>query len=393
MNQVKLNIRLGMIVYLFILSICLIFISGCSKQPETVIPVRNVYVTLPKIEKIDKSIKSFGKLSASKTVKIKPQVTGIIESIHFKEGSHVKEGDLLINIDPSEYETQLEIDKAKLEKDKKDYDIKKYLADQTKILAKKSAIAKNDYAVTVAEMKGALAQVKVDEAVVKMCEIDLGYCEILSPVEGVISRIGVDVGNLVKPNDDEILTTIRKINPLYVDFTIPDTYYTKLRETMKDSQLRVDIRLRQRTKLSEEEIKKHTAKLDFLDNTTNPDTGTILLRASIENPDFELWPGQMVRIALILGEVDEAVLVPTKAVRIGKKGEYVYIATSENKAKLVYVKTGQSIDDQTVIQGETIKPTDKIISVGLEGLGSGSSIKIIRDLSKDPEKEKGTADK
>ena len=138
---------------------------------------------------------------------------------------------------------------------------------------------------------------------------------------------------------------------------------------------------------------KHTAKLDFLDNTTNPDTGTILLRASIENPDFALWPGQMVRISLIFGEVDEAVLVPTKAVRIGKKGEYVYIATSENKAKLVYVKTVQSIDDQTVILGEDIKPTDKIICVGLEGLGSGSSIKIISDLSKDPEKEKGTADK
>ncbi|MCP4178498.1 MAG: efflux RND transporter periplasmic adaptor subunit [bacterium] len=387
MNKDKLNIRLGMIVFLFELFICSIFISGCSKQHETKKNVRNVYVSLPKVEKINKTIKSFGKLTASKTVKIKPQVNGIIESIHFKEGSHVKKGDLLINIDPSEYKTQLEIDKAKLAKDKMDYEIKKYLADQTKILAEKSAIAKNEYAVTVAEMKDADAQIKIDEAIVKMCEIDLGYCKILSPTDGVISRIKVDVGNLVNPKTDEVLTTIKKINPLYVDFTIPDTYYTKLRNAMEDNELNVDIRLRQKSKISTEEVNKYTAKLDFLDNTVNPDTGTILLRGRIENGNFELWPGQMVRISLILGEIDKAVLIPTKAVRMGKKGEYVYIATSENKAKLVYVKTGQTIDDQTVILGEDIKPTDKIICVGLEGLGSGSSIKIIKDLSKEPEKE------
>jgi RND family efflux transporter MFP subunit len=339
MTQIKINKRLGVIVLLFILSAYSIFLSGCSKEPEAKVIVRNVYVALPKIEKVNRTIKSFGKLAASKTVKIKPQVTGIIESIHFKEGSHVKKGDLLINIDPSEYEAQLEIDKATLEKDKKDYDIKKYLADQTKILAEKSAIAKNDYAKTVAKMNSALAQVKIDEAIVKMCEIDLGYCEILSPVDGVISRIKIDVGNLVKPNDDEILTTIRRINPLYVDFTIPDTYYSKLRKSMEVNELSVDIRLRQKTKFSEEEIKRYTGKLDFLDNTVNPDTGTVLLRASIDNANFELWPGQMVRIGLILGDLDKALLVPSKAVRVGKEGEYVYVATPENKAKLVYVKT------------------------------------------------------
>ena len=386
MNQVKRNKRLKMIIYLFVLLICSILLSGCSKQqPETKAIVRNVYVTLPKIDKINKSINSFGKLTASKTVKIKPQVTGIIEKIHFKEGSHVKKGDLLISIDPSEYETQLEIDKAMLEKDKRDYDLKKYLVDKTKILAVTSSIAKNEYVKTVSKMKEAHAQVKIDEAVVKMSEIVLGYCKILSPVDGVISSIKVDVGNLVKANSDGVLTTIRKINPLYVDFTIPNIFYSKLRKCIDDNELDVEVRLRQKTKNAEEIVHKYTGKLDFLDNTVNPETGTILLRAIVENSKKELWPGQMVRISLIMGVINSALLVPSKAVRIGKSGEYLYIATVDNKAKLVYVKTGLTVDDQTVILDDGIKSTDKVITVGLEGLGADSTIKIVKDLS-EPEK-------
>ena len=374
------------IINLLTLPVFSVLLFGCSEKPKPPKAIiRNVYVTLPKVEKINKTINTYGKLNSSKTVKIKAQVTGIIEEIHFKEGAHIKKGDLLINIDPAEYQTQLEIDKAQLGIDTEDYVVKKYLTDQTKILELTEAISKNEYAKAVAKMKQAKSQVELSKGVVKKDEINLGYCEIKSPINGVISSIKVDTGNLVIGKSDEVLTTIRKVTPLYVDFSIPDTYYTKLKECMKENELDVEVQVRQKGKQSKDEMLTHKGKLDFLDNTVNPETGTILLRATIDNTKNELWPGQMVRIGLILGEKDNALLVPTKAVRLGKTGDYLYVATADNKAKLVYVKIGQVVGDETVILDDGIKSTDKVITVGLESLGDDSSIKIIKDLSK-PEK-------
>ena len=373
--------RIKITSFFLTISTLIFLISGCTKEVEEKVIVRNVHVDSPTLETIDKSINSFGKLTSNKTVKISTQVTGIITKNHFTEGSHVEKGDLLISIDPSEYEAQLSLNQAMLERDLKDYEIKKYLVEKHKPLVEKNAMAENEYQKEVAEMASAYAQTKMDEANIRLDEINLGYCEITSPISGVISDIKINAGNLVKANSDEVLTTIKQVNPLYVDFTIPESFYTKLKEAMEDKELKVILRQRQKAALGTEDIGEYTATLDFLDNTINPNTGTISLRATVQNDDLKLWPGQMVNIDLVLGELEDAILVPTKAVRIGKTGDYVFLATPENTAKIVYVDTGKVNIDQTPILSDNINESDKIITIGLSNLTDGSLINVIKDES------------
>jgi membrane fusion protein, multidrug efflux system len=363
--------------------ICVITFAGCTKKAVIKKNVHNVYVESPIQKTVPKSIYSFGNMQSNKTVDISAQVTGIIKKIHFKEGSHIKKDDLLISIDPTEYQAQLDIDKALLLKQNEDYKLRKYMVDKNKKLAQDGVLAANDYAQLVTEMKISEAEIKVIENNIKRDEIDLKYCSIKSPIDGVVGKIDIDIGNLVRANfsQDKQLTTIRQVNPLYVDFSLPDTDYTLLRNAMKNGDLKVNVRLLQKAPLKENRVKEYSGTLKFLDNTINQETATIQLRATVNNEKFELWPGQMVRVNLILGEIKDAILIPSKAIRIGKNGKYIFVTANDNKAKVIYVKTGLVIDDKTVIQDGDIKLTDKVITVGLENLGAGSSVKIVKDLS------------
>ena len=365
--------------------ICVIAFFGCSKKVEPKVNVHNVYVESPIQKTVPKSIDSFGNMHANQTVDINAQVTGIVKEIHFKEGSHVKKGDLLINIDPTEYQAQLDIDKALLYRENEDYKLKKYLVDKNKQLAQDGVLAANDYAQLLSDMSISEAEVKVIENNIKKDEINLKYCTIKSPIDGVVGKIQIDVGNLVRANFTQSLqlAIIRQVDPLYVDFTLPDTNYTLLRKAMEDGDLKVNVALHQSAPSKVTKVKEYSGTLKFLDNTINPETATIQLRATVENKKFELWPGQMVRVKLILGELKDAILIPSKAIRIGKDGKYIFIAEKDNKAKVIYVKTGLVVDDKTVIREGEVKVTDKVITVGLENLGSGSSLKIVKDLSQE----------
>ena len=374
---------------ILLILICLIIFTGCTKKTVTKVNVHNVYVESPIQETVPKSIYSFGNMQSNKTVDIDAQVTGIIKKIHFKEGSHVKKDDLLISIDPTEYQAQLDIDKALLLRANEDYKLREYMVKKNKKLAQDGVLAANDYAQLVSEMKISEAEVKIIENNIKKDEINLKYCNIKSPIDGVVGKIQIDTGNLVRANfsQDKPLTTIRQVNPLYVDFTLPDTNYTLLRNAMKDGDLKVNVKLLQNAPLKENRIKEYSGTLKFLDNTISQETATIQLRATINNEEFELWPGQMVKVNLILGEIKDAILISSKAIRIGKNGKYIFVTDNDNKAKVIYVKTGLVIDDKTVIRDGDVKLTDKIITVGLENLGTGSSLKIVKDSSKDSTKD------
>jgi membrane fusion protein, multidrug efflux system len=366
--------------------LALIFIYpqlSCQKKTTEKVTTHNVYVESPIQKTVPKSIYSFGNLDSNKTVHISTQVTGIIKKIHFKEGSHIKKNDLLINIDPTEYQAQLDIDRALLQKEKENYKLTKYMVDKNTQLAKDGVLAANDYAQLVSDMEISKAELKVIESNIKKDKINLKYCTIKSPIDGVVGKIEIDAGNLVKADytHDKQLTTIRQVNPLQVDFTLPDMYYKIIRNAMKENELKIIITARQKAPSEEKKKHEYSGVLNFIDNTMNPETGTILLRATVNNDNLELWPGQMVRVNLIVGEIKNAILIPSKAIRSGKNGKYIFIVAKNNKTDVINIKIGLTIDDKTVIREGDLKTSDKVITAGLENLGSGSSIKIIKDLS------------
>ena len=208
---------------LFLLLLPLIII-GCSKAPEESGAdfARPVQVGTAIKQSVPNYIKTFGFLNSQNNVNIQAQVTGKIGKCYFKEGQNIKKGELLFTIDPRTYKAELEESKAKLASDLAELKLKKFIADRDEKLATTGALAKQDYIRIVTELEQAQAGVELDKATIAQNKINLDYCKITSPIDGVTGKRQVDSGNIVTANNGPTLVNIKSVDPLYVDFTIPE---------------------------------------------------------------------------------------------------------------------------------------------------------------------------
>jgi multidrug efflux system membrane fusion protein len=165
---------------------------------------------------------------------------------------------------------------------------------------------------------------------------------------------------------------IKTIDPLYVDFTLPETELVKVRSSMDKGQLEVEVTLQG------DEGNKYAGTLELIGNTVDISTGTMSLRAVVPNKERKLWPGQFVRVRLILGTEEKATLVPYEAVQLGQKGSYLFVVTADNKADLRLVTTGQQVDDDIVIK-EGVQPAEKVVISGQMGLSPGVSVAEVKN--------------
>lgn len=339
-----------------------------NHHPKNKQPV--FFVTTAPVLQHDVTIYSetIGTAQAHATVAIKSQVDGELLRVNFKEGDTVHAGQLLFNIDPRSYIIKLQQTKANLAKDQADLTLAQKTLERNRQLVALGYIAKQDYDKLIANLAGLTATVQADQAAVNEATIQLNYCAITAPISGKTGSLTVTPGNLIKVNDPNSLITINQIAPIDIKFSIAEKQFSDLKNNLQAGKVAVQAYLEQ----SPQVIK--TGTLSFTDNTVDPATGTIQLKAIFDNNDQYFWPGQFVKIILPTKQLTKALTVPTKAIQMSQNGSFVFTVTN-NIAKICPVTTGANINDSTVIT-KGLNYGQNVIIDGQLYLSDGTKVQI-----------------
>ena len=370
----KRGFLVGGIVVLVLAVLVVGFRSRKKAPPSFERPPAAVTLAVATARDVPVYMDEIGKTVAREMVTVSPQVTGRLEEIRFTDGGDVRKGDLLFTIDPRPFQAQLDAALATLAQQKAELDLARTQYKRYADLVVTKAVSQAEYDIRKNAVAVDEAQVKQAEAAAETARLNLQYCTIRSPIDGRSGRRLVDIGNVVEANKTPLLT-IQKIDPIYADFTVNQNELTAVQENMRRGTLKVEVRLP-----DEAEDAPMSGQLTFLDNAVQDTTGTVQLRAAVDNHDRRLWPGRLVKVRLVLSTIHGAVLVPSVAPQMSAKGSFVYVVKDDSTAELRLVKTGQPQGDLVVIE-EGVKPGEKVVVNGQLGVTPGGKV---RDASAAP---------
>jgi len=357
---------------IFYVSLSLLILPGCGRKQSTPPPPTRL-VTVAQAEARDEPVyrDEIGNCTAYEAVMIQPQVTGVIVGIDFKDGADVKKGDLLFTIDACPYQAALDKAKATLEQDRAKAVYAELQVKRNEELSKTKVISLQEYDSLVSTAQAAQATVQADQAAVNSAQIDLEYCTIRSPIDGRASKRKVDMGNLVSANVTQLLL-IQRQDPIYVDFTIPEASLPEVRKYREKGTLKVA------ASFADDPAKRREGAFDFLDNGVQQNSGTVKVRALLDNKDRLFWPGQFVNVRLLLDTIKDAVLIPNEALQVGQTGPFVFVVKGDSTVELRKVKPGQS-QAESVVVSEGLKAGETVVVTGQISLSPGAVVKIAPD--------------
>lgn len=369
--------------YLVIISVLTIFLAGCEETPQAsgaagAMPTSMVEAARPLEKEVTEWDEFTGRLAAVELVEIRPRVGGYLESVHFKEGTMVKKGDLLYIIDPRPYEAALVRQKAELtQAEAKLHQVSADL-ERGKELVQKKTISAELYDRRVEEFAKARAEVDIAKAAVQLAQLDVEYTRIRAPISGRIGRTLVTPGNLLSGGEatSTLLTTLVSMDPIHFYFT--GTEQERLRYLRLDEQGRRPNSARfaneVKLKLSDEEAFLHQGVMDFIDNQIDSATGTITGRAIFDNPDHLLVPGMFARIKLKGEGPYQALLLPDQAVIADQSHQYVFVLDEQDMVRRKNVLSGVKAYGLRVIR-QGLSPQDRVIINGLSRIRPGMKVK------------------
>jgi multidrug efflux system membrane fusion protein len=357
------------------ISLTALLLFSCSKKVEpkkTYVP--KVKVATAEVKTIPVYIDGIGHTAAYNSAEIKAQVEGRLLKLHFEEGDEVQEGQLLYTIDPRPYEAQLDqmIAERMQNLAKMQYAAEKVACYQP--LLPENFVAKLNYFQYVSDLAFYESAVLENDAEIRLAEINLDYCYIKAPFTGVLGKRLIDVGNLIV-NDGKPLIVLNQIDPIFLDFTVPERMVMQLLKKQRQGELDVLI------EFPEYKDQLFHAKLVLIDNMINSSTGMIPLRAEISNPDHLFWPGQFIRAKVILAHVENAVLIPEIAINFGQKGQFVYVITDKGIAEVKLIKLGQKQGGFVQVK-EGLKGGEKVVTDGQINLLPGVFVEVLGAAAK-----------
>ncbi|MFJ4142548.1 MdtA/MuxA family multidrug efflux RND transporter periplasmic adaptor subunit [Pseudomonas sp. NPDC089734] len=320
--------------------------------------------------------KALGTVTATNTINVRSRVAGELIKIHFQEGQMVKAGDLLAEIDPRTYQVALQQAEGTLATNQAllknaQIDVQRYRG-----LFAEDSIAKQTLDTAESLVNQYQGTIKTNQAAVAEARLNLEFTRIRAPIAGRVGLKQLDVGNLVAANDTTALVVITQIQPISVNFTLPE----------KDLSA-VIARYRSGDKLPVEawdrgDVKQQaTGVLASLDNQIDVTTGTLKFKARFENRDEALFPNQFVNVRLRADTLRQAVLVPTAAVQFGLNGTFVYALDGDKKVKINLLKIGPSDETSTVVL-EGLSAGSRVVLEGTDRLRDGAAVEVVSD-SKD----------
>jgi membrane fusion protein, multidrug efflux system len=355
-----------------------LFLAACSGGPSAEEPKSKERLAVPVIvasvftKDVPIQVSSVGNVEAYSTVAVKSRVSGELVGVHFQEGQEVKEGDLLFTIDKAPYEVALKEAQARLERDqalarKARDDVRRNMP-----LAEKDIVSRQSLDQYLSTAEAAEALVKADQAAVENLQLQLGYCSIRSPISGRTGSLLIQKGNLVKGNDEnKSLLTVHQIEPIYVTFAVPEKYLGEINRRTKEGKMEVQVN----TPENQVPAEPITGAVSFVNNTVEQSTATIRLKATFQNRDRRLWPGQTINVLLTLGVQAKAVVVPSQAIQSGQAGSYAFVVKQDQTAELRLVSVSRSTNGETVIE-KGLSPGETVVTDGQLLLTSGARVSI-----------------
>ncbi len=340
--------------------------SGKAGPRVELVPVHAATVQQ---KSIPLTIRAIGNVEALSTVAIRALVSGELQKIHFRQGQDVKKGDLLFTIDPRPLQAALDQAEGTLAKDKSQLANARALEARYKKLFEEQIASKEDWDQYRTSSDTSAGLVAADAAAADNARVQLSYATIRSPITGMTGNLLVYEGNLVKANDTTPLVTITQATPIYVTFSLPEGELGKINRARAAGQVAVE------AVLPSDETHPIGGVLSFVDNAVDATTGTIRLKATFDNAQRRLWPGQFVRVTITTGVDANAIVVPQQAIQTGQDGPYVYVVKGDLTVEARPVKTGPGADGlATVATGLAVG--ERVVTDGQLRLSPGAKVEI-----------------
>ena len=345
-------------------------LSGCTgKAPASAgRPPAPVVVASVEQQDIPLQINAIGNVEAYQTVQIRSQVNGQIQKILFKEGEDVREGQLLFQLDKRPFQADLQKAISQMKHDEAQAENSRIQQGRYSTLETQGIVSHEQGGQLSAQAKADASAVEADKAAIDAARVQLQYTDILAPINARAGALMINLGNLVKANDTPFLVQLNQVTPIYVTFFVPEANLDRVRQRFSSGQPRVLAYPKGQPDSPAE------GRLTFIDNGVDTTTGMFKLKATFENKDRRLWPGQFVDVALELSIQKNAVVVPTKAIQTGQQGEYVYVVRADSTAESRPVKTvgvyqnltvvsqGLSAGEHVIVNGQLrVVPNGKVV--------------------------------
>ena len=355
-------------------------LSGCdqvAEQPSASAPAATpVGVVTLKSQAITLKKELPGRVSAFQIAEIRPQVSGIVQSRLFEEGTQVEKDQALYQINPDIFEAELAASKAAVARAEASIASSKSKASRYKELLAIKAVSQQDFDEADAASKQASAELLTAQAQLKSAQINLDYSHVSSPISGQISKSSVTVGALVSAGQTSALATVTQLDPIYVDLTQSSNELTKLKRALASGALGVDSTTQTDVELIMEDgsVYPHKGTLQFSEVTVDPSTGSVTLRAKFPNPEKLLLPGMYVRAEVVEGVKSDAILAPQRGVSRNTKGDPTAMVVSKsNTVESRVLKVERTLGANWLVS-EGLADGDQLIVEGLQKIRPGAPV-------------------
>jgi multidrug efflux system membrane fusion protein len=346
---------------------------GCSSKPaesqgmrmEFRVPVtvaRAVAKTMPV------QVEVIGNVEAYSNVSVRAQIAGEVERAYFTQGQDVKKGQMLFTLDRRPFEATLHQYEANLAHDEAQLANALAQAERNHKLFEAGIISMDQYDTFHTNAQALEATVRADKAAIENANVNLSYCSVYSPIDGRTGSYQVYPGNIAKVNDT-VLVVINQIHPIYVSFAVPEHYLGEVKKYLAAAPLAVQ------ALIPDDPRPPAAGQLVFIDNAVDTTTGTIKMRATFQNPDNRLWPGQFVNVVMRLTTRPNATVVPSQSVQTGQAGKYLFVVKPDEAAELRPVVASETVKGETVIE-KGVAPGETVVTDGQLLLAPGSKVQI-----------------
>ncbi|HTR37315.1 MAG TPA: efflux RND transporter periplasmic adaptor subunit [Bryobacteraceae bacterium] len=352
----------------------LLTLIACKQAPtQAAAPAKRppVPVTVAKVRQhsIPVEVRAIGNVEPYSTIGVKSLVAGQLVHVYFTEGDYIRKGQQLFQVDPRPFEQALKQAEANLARDAATAANAEADAQRYDELFKQGIVAKSDNDLKQFTKRSMEATLAADRAAIDNARLQLEYCNITSPIEGRTGNVMVKEGNVVKANDVP-LVTINQIHPIYVSFSVPEKDFLEINKRMADH---LTVRA---VPAGGDESHPLQGMLTFADNAVDQTTGTIRLKATFDNTDNRLWPGQFANATLFVTTQPNAILVPSEAVQTGQNGQFVFVVKPDMKVEVRPVVLGRLVGNEQAVTG--VQPGEIVITDGQSRLVPGATVQVVQ---------------
>jgi multidrug efflux system membrane fusion protein len=333
-------------------------------------PATTVGVATAEKADIPVSLEALGTVTAAATTTVRPQVSGILQKVLFKEGQMVKAGQVLAQIDPRQFEMALLQASGQRQRDEAQLENARLTLERYRTLLGQDSIARQDVDTQAALVKQLEGTVMTDRAAEGTAKLNLGYTKVIAPITGRVGLRVVDIGNLVGSGDATGIAVITQMSPIDVEFAVPQDSVPSLMQRVNENAALPAVALdRTRTNTLD------SGKFAALDNQVDTQTGTVKAKARFANAKSTLFPSQFVNVRLELRTIKDAIMVPVNAVRHGAKGDFVWILKEDKTVTMRSITRGEATVDKVQI-ASGVQAGEKVITEGADRLKEGAHVTL-----------------